>query len=658
MRIGFPILLLTCQFTFADFSRDANYKPRTELPRFDQRKQYQDAIYFIKSGQRSRYLKIKDQLLTYPLYPYLEYTNKIHHLSRQSTDSIISFIDQYKDTPLAEQLRQNWLFNLARRGKWSTFLEYYQAAPDGPRNACYHGYALYKQKELGEARLAAEQLWLVGTSQPDECDPVFKVWRDNGDLTPVLAWQRYSLAIQANKMKLATYLTRFLAKKDRQLATYYKKVHKRPSEIKRISRYKTQSPQVREIVLHGVKRLARYDPEDALKAFRQYEVIHNFDPKLAAETYVHIGKHLAYADDTNDLLENLPVDASQHPELVEARIRKALRDDDWSLVLILINLLPESIQKQPGWQYWKARVLIDSEDVADRDSAHKIFLGLADTRTFYGFLSAEKLSLNYNYVDKPTHVSAEEILALEATPGIQRALELLTLGERTQARREWYFTTSQFSNRERKIAARVAAKWGWYKPAIQSLIEAKAWNELELRFPIAYQDTFISNARVADIPVYWSMAIARQESAFMPDAKSPVGAWGVMQLMPATARIAAGKTNTTFKSNKELTNPEFNIRLGSYYLGRMLRRYNNNRILATAAYNAGPGNVDKWIKPSLALDVWIETIPFRETKNYVQNVLMFSAIYGRRLGQPQPLIYDNEIEDFQTLQNSLANSAN
>ena len=141
----------------------------------------------------------------------------------------------------------------------------------------------------------------------------------------------------------------------------------------------------------------------------------------------------------------------------------------------------------------------------------------------------------------------------------------------------------------------------------------------------------------------------------MPDARSPVGAYGLMQLMPATAKSMARRVGVAFKSNRDLTEPAFNIKLGSHYLGRMLRRYNNNRILATAAYNAGPGNVDDWIDPALPVDVWIETIPFVETRNYVQNVLMFSAIYGRRLQQNQPLIYNHELDDFSSPQpNSMA----
>ena len=647
--------MVFCNHLQAEFSRGVNYKPRPDLSRFEQRKQYRDAVYRLKSGQRSRYLKLRDQLRTYPLYPYLEYTDKIHHLARQSTESIKAFIDQYRDTPLAERMLQNWLYNLAKQGEWRTFVENYNPASAAQKNACFYGYALYKEARLTEAMQWAQKLWLVDFSQPDECDPIFRVWRDNGGLDPDIAWQRYSLALRSNEVKLAAYLVRFLQREDRQYANSFRLVHTRPNNVKRIHRYKIDHRRVRELVLHGIKRLARTRPDEAFETLTKFLAFHQFEPEILTSTYVYIGKQLALLGDKKNQIDDLPVNLHAHPDLVKARVRMALGQQDWSMALILINLLHGETQLQSRWQFWKARVLAASIDPADRDIARGIFTGLAESRNFYGFLAADRLHQTYNFVDEPSTVSAEEILALEATPGIQRALELLSIGERSKARREWYFTTRDFSNRERQIAARVAHKWGWYKPAIQSLIEAKAWNDLDFRFPIAYQDTFISNARVADIPVNWSLAIARQESAFMPDARSPVGAVGLMQLMPATARSMAQRVGVAFKSNRDLTEPAFNIKLGSQYLGRMLRRYNNNRILATAAYNAGPGNVDGWLDPGLPVDVWIETIPLVETRNYVQNVLMFSTIYGRRLQQNQPLIYNHEFNDFSSTQpNSIA----
>lgn len=632
--------------TNAEFSRGLSYQPRPETSRYEQRKQYQDIIYWIKTGQRSRYLKARDQLRTYPLYPYLEYTDKIYRLSRQSPDAIMAFIEQYGDTPLANQLRQNWLFSLAKRGKWQLFLEYYDIEGSTGKNACSYGYALSRQGRLQEALDHAAQLWLVDFSQPDECDSVFKVWQDNGGLAPEIAWKRYSMVLQANKVDLARYLTRFLSREDKKFASSYLLVHRRPANITRLDKFKAQNPRTREIVLHGVKRLSRSKPDQALDTLVKYESVHTFETQSLTEAYVYIGKKLANSADDKNQIEDLPVNLHDHPDLAEARIRLALRKADFSQVLILINTLPRESRKQAVWQYWKARALIDSVGQADRDIAINIFVKLAEARTFYGFLSADYLQQDYNFVDEPSAITTEEILALEETPGIQRALELLAMNERNRARREWYFTTRDFSSRENKIAARVALKWGWYKPAIQSLIEAKAWNDLEHRFPIAYPDEFISNARVADIPVFWSFAIARQESAFMPDAKSPVGAYGLMQLMPATARSMARRTGVKLRYNRELTDPSLNIKLGSEYLGRMLRRYENNRIFASAAYNAGPANVDKWLNPELALDVWIETIPFTETRNYVKNILMFSTIYGRLLKQNQPLIYRHEFDDF------------
>ena len=642
--------MLFCSQLQAEFSRGVNYTPRPDLSRFEQREQYRKVLYLAKSGQHSRYLKIRHQLRAYPLYPYLEYADKMYNLSRQSAESIRAFINQYSDSPLAGQMLQNWLYHLAKQGKWKTFIENYDPTRSTEKNACFYGYALYREARIREAMQWAQKLWLVDFSQPDECDPIFRVWRDNDGLRPEIAWQRFSLALRANEVKLATYLTRFLKREDRQHANSFRLVHTRPYNIKRINRYKADHPRIRELILHGVKRLARTRPDEALETLTQFLSFHQFEPGLLTSTYVYIGKQLARSGDKKNQINDLPVNLRAHPDLVEARVRLALGLNDWSQVLILIHLLPEETQLQSRWQFWKARVLAGSVDPADRELAQGIFTLLAGSRNFYGFLAADRLQQTYNFVHEPSSVSEEEILALEASPGIQRALELLSLNERNKARREWYFTGRDFSNKERQIAARVAHKWGWYKPGIQSLIDARAWNDLDFRFPIAYQDTFISNARSADIPVNWSLAIARQESAFMPDAKSPVGAVGLMQLMPATAKIMARRVGIAFKSNRDLIKPAFNIHLGSQYLGRMLRRYNNNRILATAAYNAGPGNVDGWVNPDLPIDVWIETIPFAETRSYVQNVLMFSVIYGRRLQQKQPLIYHHELDDFSSSQ--------
>lgn len=641
-------LFLTCALTLltlpalADFSRGVSYDPSVTPDRSEQRQLYLDALHLIRTSQFTKLKKLKPQLRTYALYPYLEYTEMSYRISRYSEAEVLEWVEQNLDTPLTQPLLQHWLSSLTRRDDWATFVANYDRVEPTRELACHYGYGLYKVGKTAEAMAEAARLWSVGYSQPDECDPIFNVWRGADGMTPEIAWTRLSLSLQENEKKLSNYLLRFVSKEDKSYASNYRLVHQKPNTIKRFGAFKKDNERNREIVLHGVRRLARSDPEDALTTLQAYEPLLSFDPAELEAAYAYIGIRLARKTSDVALMDSLPVNLHEHPDLIEARLRQSLKDQDWSNVIVLINLLPEELQSSNRWQYWKARVLGQSEDDADRQIAHDLLAELSKTRSFYGFVAADILQTTYDYQDEPVPVTFEQILSLEETPGIQRALELFALGERSRARREWYFTTSDFSFAERAVAAKVALRWGWYKASIQTMIDAGAWNHLDFRFPMAYQDTFIEHARRANIPVQWSLAIARQESAFMPDARSHAGAMGLMQLMPSTAALVAKKLGVTYKNNRSLTEPDLNIKLGTNYLSQMLRRFDNNRILASAAYNAGPGRVNQWLDPNMPFDVWIEIIPFTETRNYVQNVLMFSSIYSRRMDENQPLLYPHE----------------
>ncbi len=650
IRLLLLVLLIAGIPVRADFSRGAAYNPSVDPDLYQQRQDYLGAMQMIRSSQFSKLQKEKPGLRTYPLYPYLIYTEMAYRISRQTETDIQAFATQYQDTPLVEPLTQHWLSSLAKRGKWDQFVKHYDKVSPTKALACQHAYGLHKVGRSEEAMANAAALWTVGFSQPEECDPVFNVWRGQNGMTPEIAWRRFSLALGNNERKLAGYLIRFISKDDKPFAENFRLVHQRPKTIKRYSAFRVEDPRNHEIILHGVKRLARTDPEDAFVTLQQYQSMHLFEPTQLEEAWASIGLRLARNSEDLALIETLPLDLHRHPKLIEERIRQALRLEDWSNVIVLINLLPQASQESARWQYWKARVLAQSEAAADRESAREIFEVLSQERTFYGFLSADILQSNYSYRDESNPVTLDQILSLEASPGIRRALELFALGERSRARREWYFSTADFNVREREVAARVALRWGWYKASIQTMIDAKAWNHLDFRFPLAYQDVFLAHARRTNIPVPWSMAIARQESAFMPDARSSAGAMGLMQLMPTTAQMVARRLGVSYRNNSSLTEPDLNIKLGTNYLGLMLRRFDNNRILASAAYNAGPGRVEQWLGErdpgSMPFDVWIELIPFTETRGYVQNVLMFSSIYARRLQENQPLLYDHERDYF------------
>ena len=233
---------------------------------------------------------------------------------------------------------------------------------------------------------------------------------------------------------------------------------------------------------------------------------------------------------------------------------------------------------------------------------------------------------------------------LQADPAIIRARELFFHGQRSDARREWLSATRELEPLQHLQAAQLVRQWGWYEQAIREAITARQWDDMLLRFPVAYSEQIYRAANKNNIDSTWILAVARQESAFTPDARSHAGAMGLMQLMPATAKETAKRAKVRYRGSQQLADPDLNIKLGSYYLASLGRRYEGHRVLATAAYNAGPHRVKRWLekRKDLPSDIWIETIPFDETRNYVQNVLSFSVIYSDILGQPKRLLHPHE----------------
>ena len=265
---------------------------------------------------------------------------------------------------------------------------------------------------------------------------------------------------------------------------------------------------------------------------------------------------------------------------------------------------------------------------------------LARERDFYGFLAADHSQQPYYLNHQPVKVSSRILSKLRNTAAIKRALELDALEDVTESRREWYHLSDSLSREELLAQARLAYELGWYFPAIRTMSKARYWDDLEIRFPMAHKNNFLTQAKTRNINTSWMFAVTRQESAFMVQAKSHVGAMGLMQLMPATAKETAQRYGIPLSTPRSAVIPSINIQLGAAYLSQVLNQFKGNRILASAAYNAGPGRVRQWLRDAkhLPYDVWVETIPFAETPSYVQNVLTYSVIYGEKLQQPTPLV--------------------
>lgn len=622
--------------------------PAKMVDRTQARKDYAAARKALNENRLQAYRQLLPKLHDYPLLPYLEYEEIGRRLHSLPKADVAAFFENYPHSFLADRLAHRWLRTLASQQKWADYREFYvPRLGTDPELACNY---LQARLQTGDKSALDEVavMWNVDHSQSKACDSVFSQWIAAGKLTPSLIWERHAKALGNGERSLAGYLGRQLPQADQSLAKLLQDVDANPKLLAQTNRFSAQSPQMRDIILYGLQKLARQDALTALDLWRRYDAQQLFQDQERRETQYQLAARLMrqkHQDAAGQLLASMP--EITRVDLSEWLIRDALRKQDWEKAYEWLARLPVDAQQSERWSYWRARVM-DELKIKEQDgrTAADIYAQVATTRSFYGFLSADKLGYEYGLVDKPMAISEELMERIEFSAGIQRAREFFILGELGAANREWYHTIRHMQTEEIVAAGRIANRWGWHRHGIQAMVDAQHWDDLQVRFPLAYQEQVVNAAKATAINPLFLYAIARQESAFMADARSPVGATGLMQLMPATAQQTAKRSGIAFKP-QDLLQPEKNIALGSRYLNQLLGQFNGNRILAAAAYNAGPSRVKQWLSKDdfkLPYDVWIETIPFQETRGYVQNVLSFSVIYAYRTGAKHPIITKEEAD--------------
>ena len=624
-----------------------------------QREKLQQARLAIARNDKRELEKLKKALKDYPLLPYIEYWAISKNLSRLPYDDIDEFLETYDGTAIGDWMRVRVLRELGGRERFKAYLKYYD--PEKIRRTqlrCYYVDALSRHGDKQQAYALIEELWTVGASQPKECDPAFERWMRDGGLTQDRAWTRHTLSVRAGNLDLASYVARQLDKERAQRADLMRAVYRKPELILDYDRFIQKNPDYRDIVTIGLRRLASQDAEKTGRAWQRFSASYMFSDEERDEFLRYLALQFARQDDQQGL-ETL---IKSNPGFFDLRtsewlIRQSLREMDWAQVEFWIDQLPETDQNWDRWLYWKARAINEQlaaskKNNAERSAlAQKLYQKAARERSYYGFLASDTLGKDYSFVDRPAPITPELVDKVAALPGMQRAEELQAIGEFYHARREWDYATDKMSTEELMTAGKVASAWGWYHKSIQSILAADYLDDLELRFPLAFSDIVSDVAgrmgKKTALDTYLVLAVARQESHFSHDAKSHAGAMGLMQLLPSTARATARKAGVPYRRSWDLLNPNTNISLGSYYLNSLLKRFDNNRFLAAAAYNAGPTRVSRWLKDTdkkLPFDVWIETIPYSETRKYVQNVLSYSVIYAYRSGDKAPLLRKNEAE--------------
>lgn len=607
-------------------------EPDKQDSALEQRTRFLAAKNALKDGDAETFLQNAVTLQDYPLYPYLIYWHMRDNLADQSNVTIEAFLETHADTPLAPRLRTAWLRFLASEERWKDYLAFYKGS-NSSELRCYAHYAEFQTGDKKAAWAGAKKLWLVGRSQNQACDPLFDAWEVAGGLDSDMRQQRIKLAIAHGNTRLASYLAKPLDEKERQWVTLWRKVDNNPDIIRNESALQKNNETNRRLVLHGLEILARRDPTIAADLWPTLSKRYTFSTKQRSEIERRVALNFATDGDARALrwFSKLP---QHHLSASSAgwAVRTAMRQGNWQTALSWLGKVPKTESRTEQWQYWLARA---NEALGNKKKATELYESLSQERSYYGFLAADRIDGAYNLDHEPLEVSDEALDKLKQNPALIRARELYHLTLVRDARHEWDYAVARMNKEERLTAGKLADEWKWYDRALLTLAKAGHFDDLNIRFPLAYHEAVVREAEKRGLDPSWVYAVARQESAFIEDVRSSAGALGLMQLMPGTGKTIARELNTDF-DNSLLLQADTNIRFGSYYLQQVLSRFDENPVLATAAYNAGPHRIEQW-KPKkghIDADIWVETMPFHETRQYVRRVMAYSVFYDQRLERP------------------------
>ncbi|MGI3463062.1 murein transglycosylase [Providencia stuartii] len=607
-----------------------------------QRERYQAIKQAWDAKQMDEVERLLPTLQTYPLYPYLEYRELTQDLDIISPSQVQAFIDAHPTLPVAKTLKNRFVNELARRQEWQSLLAFSPKEPMPAEAKCNYFYANWATGNKTLAWQGAEKSWLNGRSMPAACDKLFNEWEKAGHLTPEMILERIHLAIDAGNTSMATYLAKRLPPSYRTIGDALVKLQNDPASVTTFAKTMTPTDFSRQATIAAFSRYARQSPDQARAALKG---ISNAQKMNFAETqklkdsvaWQYMGAVTPEQENWRDEV----ISETDSTALKERRIRLALGVGDKAGVAKWLKQLPADARHKDEWQYWQAITLMNEGKKAEGEA---ILRKLIEGRGFYPMVAAQKLNMEYPlYIKTAEKPDSQQ---LDKLAEIQRVRELMYWEMDNLARTEWVSLVASLPPNQQEQLARYAFDNNWADLSVQATIQAKLWNHLEERFPLAWEKEFEHYTKGKTISKSYAMAIARQESAWNPQAKSPVGATGLMQLMPATAKHTVQKQGIDgYVNTSQLVNPVKNIEIGTAYLDDVYQQFSNNRILSSAAYNAGPSRVTRWLGNSsgrLDAVAFVESIPFSETRGYVKNVLSYDVFYRYFMGQHGPVLTDNE----------------
>lgn len=573
-------------------------------------------------------------LADHPLRIYAEYWRLSAQLAlgAQDKEEVRRFIARNDTARLGEQLRREWLKQLGKARAWDDFSEQYvKFAGDDLEIACYSWQERLDRQDR-EVLVEAKALWNGGRAAPEACDIPFGAAIAAGLLSSEELWLRVRKLLElgqiADVKRANAYLPRDVRLNERQLS----EAHNHPGRYLLNDKLNPKSRSSVELTLHAVNRYSRNDAEDAAGWLAGKGSA--LPEGALKQAWVHVGVQGAMQHEPRAIVwfkraENQPLNEMQSGW----RVRAALRIQDWKAVQAAIEAMPQLEQREPAWRYWLARA---HKEQGRKVEADLLWLPLSAENHFYGLLAAEELGKlappAWDTGWKPQRADIDAALAI---PALQRSLLLYQAGMPNEALPEWRFAMRGLDDKQLLAAAQAATEAGVLDRALNAAERTVALHDFTQRYPLPFRASLTPAAKQEQLDEAWVYGLIRQESAFISEVRSGVGAVGLMQLMPATARWVAKRVNLVNFNTGKLADVDTNLALGTHYLRHVLDDL-ADPVLATAAYNAGPGRARRW-RAEVPLEgaIYAETIPFNETRDYVKRVMSNTWFYSSRLGVPK-----------------------
>src|SRR5882757_9537911 len=616
----FRPILFTAAFVFVSCLELAGGKPAPKVSEETVRAEFMAAMQRIR--QRTPEQPDSPELQAYVVYDYLTVARFRRDLDLKPSDeldgAIDAFLQAHAGEPVARNLRIDWLTSLANRRRWDWFL---------PRATDVTTASLVCDRLQGRISsgdtqgLAAEALgrWSLPQKQPTECDPVFVWLRQQGLLTPALAESRTRAALAADNARLAReFVVDLPADKAAPLLQWAQLLDSSKVALTALAATPT-APVEPAALAAGFDHLARADSVSALALLPKLLARPDMTPVMQVKLQRTAAMGAAYGRDSAAIAAfDLLPDSSVDNDVREWRVRAALWAGDYQKALAWIDTMPPTQATQPRWRYWRARSVAATQG---SEAAAPLYTELADLRDFYGYLAADRIHHGYDLNAKASFDDEMLQKAMASQPGLIRAHALFDCGLDDEAMLEWAVVFSASDNAVKLQAAHLAARWGWYSQSIVTLAQVGEFDDVRLRYPRPYTSAVAEASKLTQVPSDWILAVMRQESLFRDDAVSRAGARGLMQMTPNTAVAVAKRWHLPLPDKEGTFDPPMDVQRGAAHLRDLLDKYGQLG-LTLAAYNAGAIPVARWAPTrSMDADVWVENIPYGETRNYVQRIM-------------------------------------